>query len=623
MTNIPRSAPPINRSADAIIAALGGNPDTGMCRCPAHDDKTPSLHVSEGYKGAVWRCFAGCSQDAVLAALRARGLLPQNGNAMPRTNRRQDERDDGEDELERFRRAMGILRAVVQAKAGPPTDYLESRGIKLMPECAMLLPAKESARLTGKRFPAMVLPIITDGLLTGAHITWLTPDMKGKCAMEAPRRTYGFLKGGFVCCAPPDPHGSLVVGEGMESTLSAMQLAELPGVAALSANNMSAVRLPACKEVIIASDADEVGRKAAAQLAERLEYEGHKVRVARPPIEGADWNDRLCADEQRAKAEWRASLAATEPTAAPISALNEEEFMALTFPKRELYLEPWLPRPGLVMVHAPKGEGKTWFVLGVGKAIAAGQDLMTWKCSNYARVLYVDGELPGGSLQERLDKFRRSPPGMFHVLCRDTFLLRRQMMPDLGTAEGRQEIDRIIEACRPDVIILDSQSTLVRSGTENEAESWAPIQDWFLKHRWLGRTVILVCHENKAHKPRGTSKREDVMDTMVGLKKSADDDESAFESVFELTFTKTRDFYGDDAAAMRLRFAIEDGIARWSGEKQKDVRCEKIREMLDAGMKQKDIAKEIGVKESRMSQIVREMKAGGKVVRFPRKREEG
>ena len=41
-----------DRSADAIIEALGGN-SSGMCRCPAHDDNTPSLHVSEGANGTV------------------------------------------------------------------------------------------------------------------------------------------------------------------------------------------------------------------------------------------------------------------------------------------------------------------------------------------------------------------------------------------------------------------------------------------------------------------------------------------------------------------------------------------------------------------------------------------
>ena len=50
--------------------ALGGN-SSGMCRCPAHDDNNPSLHVSEGANGKVLvKCHAGCSQEAVINTLK-------------------------------------------------------------------------------------------------------------------------------------------------------------------------------------------------------------------------------------------------------------------------------------------------------------------------------------------------------------------------------------------------------------------------------------------------------------------------------------------------------------------------------------------------------------------------
>lgn len=46
------------------------------CKCPAHDDRTASLSLSLGTNGKlVWRCHAGCSQEAVQAEFKARGLL--------------------------------------------------------------------------------------------------------------------------------------------------------------------------------------------------------------------------------------------------------------------------------------------------------------------------------------------------------------------------------------------------------------------------------------------------------------------------------------------------------------------------------------------------------------------
>ncbi len=40
-----------------------------MARCPAHDDRTPSLSISLGEQGILIRCFARCPLDAVLQAV--------------------------------------------------------------------------------------------------------------------------------------------------------------------------------------------------------------------------------------------------------------------------------------------------------------------------------------------------------------------------------------------------------------------------------------------------------------------------------------------------------------------------------------------------------------------------
>jgi putative DNA primase/helicase len=554
----------IHTDASTIIRALGGNLETGMCQCPAHDDQTPSLKVSAGDNGKVLiKCFAGCTQESVIAALRERRLWNTGQrNAGPALEKRSGDRDGARDEMLRCHYAYNILRAAV--KEEPPVAYLRGRGINLVPKCAMVLPPEESARHTGKRYPAMVCPITSPEGIIGTHVTLLSSDTTQKLAVRdgKPRRMYGRLRGGYVICRGCQRDEVLVIGEGIETTLSAMQISGLPGIAALSASNMPTVRPPECAEVVIAADNDDAGRRAAEQLARRLRHEGRRVRIAKPAAEGMDWNDRLLEGEEAAREEWRAALSTDDNNAdaSPISALVEDDFMALAFPERQLHLSPWLPRAGLVMIHAARGEGKTWFALSVGKAVANGRDFLGWSCPNAARVLYIDGELPGAFLQKRLKKFFPSPDGMFHVLCRDAFHMRGQVMPNLADADGRQEFDRIIDRCNPDIIIFDSISTLVRSGVENEAESWAPIQDWLLQHRWRGRTIILVHHQGRSGQPRGTSKREDVMDTMIGLRKVIDDDNviGDDDSVFELKFTKARDFYGRDAEPLLLRLSMVD-----------------------------------------------------------------
>ena len=66
-------------TAAEILKALGGR--NGMARCPAHDDKHPSLSVSSGENGKVLvKCHRGCEQDQVIDVLKARGLWP-NGES--------------------------------------------------------------------------------------------------------------------------------------------------------------------------------------------------------------------------------------------------------------------------------------------------------------------------------------------------------------------------------------------------------------------------------------------------------------------------------------------------------------------------------------------------------------
>ena len=62
--------------------------------------------------------------------------------------------------------------------------------------------------------------------------------------------------------------------------------------------------------------------------------------------------------------------------------------------------------------------------------------------------------------------------------------------------------------------MVDSLSTLCRSGVENESESWLPVQEWALRLRRNGVSVLFVHHAGKSGKQRGTSRREDVLDTI-------------------------------------------------------------------------------------------------------------
>jgi hypothetical protein len=63
----------LNRAPVALILdRLEGVRKSGagwIAKCPAHEDRSPSLSVKEGQMGVMLRCFAGCSFSAIVEAM--------------------------------------------------------------------------------------------------------------------------------------------------------------------------------------------------------------------------------------------------------------------------------------------------------------------------------------------------------------------------------------------------------------------------------------------------------------------------------------------------------------------------------------------------------------------------
>jgi putative DNA primase/helicase len=278
-------------TASEIIAGLGGNPATGRCRCPAHDDKNPSLDVVERNGKVLFKCRADCSQDNVIAALRQRGLWRTKADApagrsitMPRP-----ETSDTEDI------ARALLRAAAKSE-DRPKEYLRGRGLKIAPAGLKLIDRATMRRITGRGYPAMVAQVTNASGRAVVQVTFLTLDAKHNACGASGRNvrlTYGTVGGGFVILGEAQPDKPLIVGEGIESALAAMELAGLPGIAVLGTSNLPKVVPPPCSEVILAADNDPPGIEAAKKLAAHLAAAGRVVRIAAPVTQGNDWNDEM------------------------------------------------------------------------------------------------------------------------------------------------------------------------------------------------------------------------------------------------------------------------------------------------------------------------------------------
>src|SRR5262249_19679837 len=156
----------------------------------------------------------------------------------------------------------------------------------------------------------------------------------------------------------------------------------------------------------------------------------------------------------------------------------------------EMLLSPILPERSLAMLYAPRGLGKSWVALSVGLVVAAGLPLLRWNAPKARKVLYVDGEMPIASLQERLKGISigmggNIPSDGFGMLAADQI----EGGINLSNAEGQRALEPLVDDI--DLLILDNLSTLCANVSESASDSWVSIQTWLLGLRRKGIAVLL------------------------------------------------------------------------------------------------------------------------------------
>jgi hypothetical protein len=281
--------------AEPLARALGGRRSgrTWLARCPAHDDREPSLAICDGGDGKVLvHCHAGCDQRDVLDVLRRRGLWEQVEPSSALRCRRSPLRPVPDpDAAGRTEAALRIWDASHTPRGTVVATYLATRGLDL-PPCDRL------RFHTGLRHPAGTWPgivaLVTDVADTpvGIHRTFLARDGSGKAPVSPARMSLGPIRAGAVRLVPVAK--KILVGEGIETVLSVMKSTGTPGWAALSTSGLRTLVLPRVVEtVILLADADPAGEAAAQDAAARWIREGRRVRIARPSGGYNDFNDML------------------------------------------------------------------------------------------------------------------------------------------------------------------------------------------------------------------------------------------------------------------------------------------------------------------------------------------
>jgi hypothetical protein len=248
--------------------------------------------------------------------------------------------------------------------------------------------------------------------------------------------------------------------------------------------------------------------------------------------------------------------------------------------------------------------------LFVAYAVAAGVPVFGWAINRPWSVLYLDGEMPVNAMQERLAAIARSvgvsPGAIFRIVTPD---LQPRGMIDLSNPVDQAALEPHLAGI--DLIVVDNISTLCRNGAENEADSWLGVQEWALRQRAAGVTVLFVHHAGKGGQQRGTSKREDVLDTVIALRRPSNYD-PARGAVFELHFEKSRGFAGGDARPFEAAL-VTDGTGRldWIIKGLDDSTLDKVVALTREGLTAVEIAKELDLHKSTISRTMKKAKSLG------------
>lgn len=323
---------------------------------------------------------------------------------------------------------------------------------------------------------------------------------------------------------------------------------------------------------------------------------------------------------QRIIAETKESTENTTTSADPISLvasnrlrpLDLREFLELAIKPREMLLDPILPEKGLAMLYAARGTGKTHVALGIAFAIATGTKFLKWTAPRPRRVLLIDGEMPAAALQERLASIIASTPELeldpanIQIIAGD--LIEAGGIGNLASTDVQGELGGWLDGV--DVVVLDNLSSLTAVIRDNDAESWGPIQEWLLRLRRRGISVLIVHHAGKGGQQRGTSRREDVLDTSISLRHPAD--YSPVDGArFEVHLEKARGVHGDAAKPFEARLETRDGRAIWTTRELEDANRARVEALLDDGLSVREIADETGIPKSTVHRLKKAIEAIG------------
>ncbi len=463
-------------TAESLAHRLGGKRSGNgyVARCLVHEDRTASLHITEGDDGKVLvHCHAGCEQAKVLADLKSRGLWEVN-----RTNRH------------RHKTIAKTIKATY--------DYTDEFGALLY----------QAVRYEPKGF-SQRRPNGAGGWIW--NLAGIAP---------VPFRLHKILATERI---------AVVEGEKDVLTLESIGIPATCNSGGAGKFGPELVHWFKGKSIFILPDNDKPGRDHALQVAALRKPVAASVRIVELPdldhkedisdfLEtGATREDlsELYADAPEWTPEWKFTTELPADEAAKeeprtIRSLAEVPRLRSGEPgKIEYLIEPLLPVAAVVAFTGDSGSGKS------SLASALARDVLATERS----VLILDRENPKPVVVDRFDRLNIPDDT-------DRLVYWGGWLGDEPPQPASPIVIEWIKAQDPKPLVIVDSLSAFQNGDENDSKAMRTFTDQCRKLAYLGCTVVLIHHDGKADTAkdyRGSSDFKASLDAAFHVTNASED----------------------------------------------------------------------------------------------------
>lgn len=447
MKNI-HSLTPLDNRLEAFCLRLQDvrrNGNGWMACCPAHEDRNPSLSISEGDDGRVLlHCFAGCDPKAIVEAvgLRLQDLYPSSKPKAPKPT--------------------GLSLADFAEAKQLPVEFLQECGV-------------HDSHYQGVR-----------------SVAFRYRDREGKFLFDRHRLS---LRGGFrqpkgtrvvpygLCRLKPDSRKTLLIVEGESDALTcwyAMPAVDCIGVP--GANGWQAEwwgYLDGYKQMIVWQEPDGGGEAFVAKIQATCPGElVEKVKILQPDKvkDPSDLWIQVGGDEARfveaIKAIPRVPISDWEPPAK--GEQHESHLICLedVEPQAVQWLwKPYIPIGKITLMVGDPGIGKSYLSLVIATAVSQGRGAYGLERAELGKVLIWSAEDDlSDTLRPRLD--------VLGANCRLIFaqpnllaFTPSELSGTAGYEKGLEQLEADLNCVKPSLCIIDPFAAFVNAGLNSHAAS--------------------------------------------------------------------------------------------------------------------------------------------------------